>query len=184
MPINRKGGLAWLGVSPNHLRQQLRQSIGHFPGERELRKEVIMAGDHRDFGPSSWLGTKVNHIQSASNLSKKILLVEREEPHRRSLDYQLRNDGYSVYACHKVAEAVALLEREQIDFVITEHAPRRLDGLDLLARVKQQNEKVPVLVMSSLQEKEPYIVAMNLGALDYLQEPVDYSNIQRLIKFS
>jgi two-component system NtrC family response regulator len=143
-----------------------------------------MADDLRNFGPSSRLGTRGDPSRNASNLSKKILLVEGEESNARSLDRLLRKDGHNVYACHEVTEAVALFQKEQIDFVITEHSPRCLDGLDLLARVKQQNKKVPVLVMSSMQEKEPYIVAMNLGALDYLQEPVEYSNIQRLIKFS
>jgi len=53
----------------------------------------------------------------------------------------------------------------------------------LLKIIKQHNDKTPVLLISTLYEMEPYLVAMNLGALDYLSKPVDYLEIQRLVRF-
>jgi DNA-binding response OmpR family regulator len=151
---------------------------------RSDRKEVVMLTEKENRKPSSRSAAQFSATSRQSGLRKKILLVEGEEQNRQMLNFLLREEGHRVASCQQVSEAVELFEKEKFDFVITEHSPRRIDGLDLLARIKQRNEKVPVLVMSSMDEKEPYIAAMNLGALDYLHKPVDYSQIQRLIKFS
>jgi DNA-binding response OmpR family regulator len=95
----------------------------------------------------------------------------------------LTEEGYRVTACGAVLEAVILFEKEKFDFVITDHSSSGVNGLHVLEKVKLRNNKIPVLLISTLYEMEPYLAAMNLGALDYLCKPVDYLEIQRLVRF-
>jgi two-component system, NtrC family, response regulator HydG len=113
---------------------------------------------------------------------KKILLVDAEEHHRTILGSMLEEDGYQVASCGTLFDAVVIFQTENFDFVICEHSTSGVDGLHLLKIIKHHNDKIPVLLISTLYETEPYLVAMNLGALDYLSKPVDYLEIQRLVR--
>jgi DNA-binding NtrC family response regulator len=115
--------------------------------------------------------------------SKSILLVDSEESHRTILGSLLKEEGHSVTSCGTVFDALAIIQRQTFDFVITDHSSSGVDGLQVLEKVKQCHEKTPVLLISSLYEMEPYLAAMNLGALDYLHKPVDYLEVQRLVKW-
>ena len=112
---------------------------------------------------------------------KSILLVDEDEPLRLVLGMLLENDGHAVTTCGDEIEAIKLIERNSFDFVISGHSSSGVDGLKLLEAVKQLDNHLPVLLMASLYEMEPYIEAMNLGALDYISKPLNYSEIQRLV---
>jgi DNA-binding NtrC family response regulator len=112
---------------------------------------------------------------------KSILLVDEDEPLRLILGMLLENEGYAVTSCGNEARAIDLIETESFDFVILDHSRSGVDGLKLLATVKQRDWHTPVLLLTSLFEVGPYLEAMNLGALDYLGKPVDYTEVQRLV---
>lgn len=120
---------------------------------------------------------------NAQTRNKRILFVDSDESYRLILSTLLLEEGYNVVTSGNTQEAIHLFEKEPFDFVITEHQGSVLDGLRLLERIKQLNTNVPVLLISSQYEMEPYIEAMNLGALDYFSKPIDYVEVQRLVKF-
>jgi DNA-binding NtrC family response regulator len=74
------------------------------------------------------------------------------------------------------------IEIETFDFAIVEHSAPVLDGLSLLEEIRKRSLRTPVLLVAAKYEIEPYLVAMNLGALDFFSKPIDYGEIQRLIK--
>lgn len=112
---------------------------------------------------------------------KSILLVDEDEPLRLILGMLLENEGYAVTTCGNEAGAINLIESNSFHFVISDHSSTGVDGLRLLATVKQRNSDIPVLLLASLFEVGPYIEAMNLGALDYISKPIDYAEVQRLV---
>ncbi|MEW5979202.1 MAG: response regulator [Acidobacteriota bacterium] len=115
---------------------------------------------------------------------KRVLVVDSDESCRLILALLLGEEGHEVTTCAESAQAFQFLQRRVFDFVITEHSRDGVDGLALLEGVKQTHLHLPVLVLAAYYEVEPYIVAMNLGALDFLRKPIDYSEIQRLIRYS
>jgi DNA-binding NtrC family response regulator len=120
----------------------------------------------------------------AGPLSKRILLADSHEPRRRILKALLEEEGHDVSLCGNLPEAVSRFEEAPIDFVITEHSSAGINGIRVLESIKGRNHTIPVLMISSIYEWEPYLIAMNLGALDYLNEPLNYDTIQRLIKYA
>lgn len=112
---------------------------------------------------------------------RDILLVDSELSLRLMLSRLLSEKGHSVRACGSLLDALNALSVHRFDFVITDHSTSGIDGLCLLEAIKQHDSEIPVLVTSSQYEKGPYIIAMNLGALDYLIKPVDFAVLQRVI---
>jgi DNA-binding NtrC family response regulator len=120
----------------------------------------------------------------AGHLSKSILLADAHEPRRKILKAMLEREGHHVSACRDLPEAISRFQEAKFDFVITEHSRDGINGIRMLESIKERRHTVPVLMISSIYEWEPYLIAMNLGALDYLNEPLNYDSIQRLIKYA
>ena len=112
---------------------------------------------------------------------KAILLVEPNLDVRLILSMLLAEDGCIVDGCGSVAEALLAVEERNFDFVIAAHGAPGIDGLLLLDTLREKGSVIPSVVISPHYEKEPYILAMNLGALDYFVKPLDYAALQRLI---
>jgi DNA-binding NtrC family response regulator len=113
--------------------------------------------------------------------SKSVLLVDPDEVSRRTLSGLLEREGYLVTTCGNTFRALDLVRIRSFDFVISDHSSSGVDGFRILEIVKQQNSDIPVLLMTSAHEMEPYIEAIHRGALDYMCKPVDYSEIQKLL---
>jgi DNA-binding NtrC family response regulator len=112
---------------------------------------------------------------------KNILVVGQEDHHRLLLATLLCEEGHSVLSCTSNNEALKLIQEGRINFIIIDHFAPELDGLHLLGKIKQLTTTVPVLMISAQYDVEPYITAMNLGALDYFGKPIDYADIQRIV---
>lgn len=112
---------------------------------------------------------------------KSILLVGQEDHHRLLLATLLVEEGHSVLTCSSDDEALKWIQEGSINFIIVDHFAPELDGLSLLEKIKQRTTRVPVLIISAQYDVEPYIKAMNLGALDYIGKPIDYADIQRIV---
>lgn len=111
---------------------------------------------------------------------KAILLVEPDLDLRLVLNMLLTEDGCIVDACGSLIEALLAISEKHFDFVIT-HGTPGIDGLLLLDVLREKGSVTPCVVISARYEKEPYLLAMNLGALDYFIRPLDYAALQRLI---
>ncbi len=110
-----------------------------------------------------------------------ILVVGQEDHHRLMLVALSAEEGHSVLSCNSSEEALKLVKEGSINFIIIDHFAPELDGLNLLEKIKQHTTSVPVLIISAQYDMEPYITALNLGALDYFGKPIDYSDIQRIV---
>lgn len=123
-----------------------------------------------------------NLLPNSCGLRKKaILLVEPNLDVRLMLSMLLAEDGCIVDGCGSLAEALLAVAEKDFDFVITAHGAPGIDGLLLLEALRERGCVIPFVVISSSYEKEPYLLAMNLGALDYFVTPLDYAALQRLI---
>jgi DNA-binding response OmpR family regulator len=100
------------------------------------------------------------------------------------LSMLLSEEGHEVRTCGSLREALQEITERRFDFIITTHSTSGINGLSLLERIRHQDASVPVLIISARYELEPYLIAMNLGVLDYLTSPIDYTAIQRLVHAS
>jgi two-component system response regulator AtoC len=102
----------------------------------------------------------------------RILLVDDEENIRLSLRTYLRKQSWEVVAVGSVDEALAQMERDPADYLVTDvRMPGGRSGMELLTEVRKRWPNTVVLVMSAYGSHEDALAAIKAGAQDYLTKP-------------
>ncbi len=98
---------------------------------------------------------------------KKILIIEDEKPLAHALELKLTHEGFVVTATGSGEEALTLLSKEHFDLVLTDLIIPGVDGFKVLETVQDKKMKIPVIVMTNLNQEEDRKRASDLGATDF-----------------
>ena len=79
---------------------------------------------------------------------KKILLVEDDKILSRSVDVMLTIDGYQTITVYNGEEALQKLLHQKFDLLITDIVMPRMDGIELISKIKKLNKYLPIMVIS------------------------------------
>ena len=117
-------------------------------------------------------------LPSAPVSPPRILLADDQVDVLEALRLLLKRDGYAVLTAQSPAGVLAQLEAEDVDVLLMDLNYARdttsgREGLDLLARVRQLDATLPVVVMTAWGSVEGAVEAMRGGARDYVQKPWD-----------
>src|SRR5579872_6762266 len=100
----------------------------------------------------------------------KITLVDDDENIVASVSLALESHGHSVKACYDGAAGLASLESDPPDLAILDVKMPRMDGMEVLRRLRQTTD-LPVIMLTSKDEEIDEILGFNLGADDYIHKP-------------
>lgn len=100
----------------------------------------------------------------------KILACDDEKDIVSALRIYLTSDGYQVFEAYSGAQALEVLEKEDIHLVLLDVMMPQMDGLTALARVRQVSN-VPVILLTAKSEDTDKILGLNVGADDYVTKP-------------
>jgi len=100
----------------------------------------------------------------------KITLVDDDENIVASVSMVLESHGHTVKSYYDGASGLAALESDPPDLVILDVKMPRMDGMEVLRRLRQTSE-VPVIFLTSKDEEIDEILGFNLGADDYMHKP-------------
>ncbi len=102
-----------------------------------------------------------------------VLVVEDDVTLREALCDTLEYGGYSaVSACNGV-EALAQLERTEVDLIVSDVQMDEMDGFDLLRATKSRWPDIPFVLMTAHGSVEKAVAAIRDGAVDYLVKPFE-----------
>jgi len=113
---------------------------------------------------------------------EKILIVDDEHSLRDVLSIMLRRAGYDVTVAGDGAEAIARIEKELFDLVITDLKMPKAGGLEVLRAVKETSPDTVVLLITAFASAESAVEAMKLGAYDYLTKPFQIDEVQLSVR--
>ncbi|MBI5941313.1 MAG: response regulator transcription factor [Caulobacterales bacterium] len=99
-----------------------------------------------------------------------ITLVDDDENIVASVSLALESHGHTVTACHDGVAGLEALTSNPPDLAILDVKMPRMDGMELLRRLRQTSE-VPVIMLTSKDEEIDEILGFNLGADDYIHKP-------------
>lgn len=116
-----------------------------------------------------------------SNISKKILVVDDEEIARENLTHILSKEGYHVLAASNGNNAISLMEREEVDLVITDLRMKGKNGMEVLAATKQLWPAAEVLIITGYASIDNAVDAMRKGAFYYFAKPLNVKELQAII---
>jgi DNA-binding response OmpR family regulator len=112
----------------------------------------------------------------------KILVVEDDAIMLASIEHQLKQEGFSVSTATNGREAMLAFETENPDLVITDILMPLTSGLEFLGIIRSSRNRIPVLVLSALDEEDTVIEAFNLGADDFLTKPLKPGELSLRVK--
>ena len=113
---------------------------------------------------------------------EKILIVDDERSMRDVLSIMLRRAGYGVMVASDGEEAIAHIDKELFDLVITDLKMPKAGGLDVLRAVKESAPESVVLIITAFASTESAVEAMKLGAYDYLTKPFQVDEVQLIVR--
>lgn len=101
----------------------------------------------------------------------KVLIAEDDRHTREGLAEILRREGYTAVCAENGAEALTLFASERPDFVCLDIMMPGLDGYETCRELRRQNALVPIIVISAKSEEIDKVVALELGADDFIMKP-------------
>ena len=111
-----------------------------------------------------------------------VLLVDDEAPIRRSLGPYLERGGYRVLLASDGAEAMDILASYQVDIIVSDVLMPRLDGRELVRRVRSGGTWTPIILLTQVDAPYERVSALDDGADDYLSKPFDPAELASRIR--
>lgn len=111
----------------------------------------------------------------------KIWVVDDDSAIRWVLERALSSAGYACVCFDSAENALAALNSGQPDVLISDIRMPGMDGLSLLAAVKQHNPLLPVIIMTAHSDLDAAVNAYQQGAFDYLPKPFDIDDAVTLV---
>ncbi len=115
-------------------------------------------------------------------MSRTILIVEDDTAFGILLESWCRKNNFEAILLSQVKQAKKEILRKDIDLVLTDLRLPDGDGIMLLAWIKEQKPELPVIIMTSYAEIPSAVASIRLGALDYLEKPINPSILKEKIE--
>lgn len=112
---------------------------------------------------------------------KKILIVDDEKNIRMTLKYCLSELDYTIESASDGLEALGKMHQENFDLVLLDIQMPNLSGLELLKKMREENIKSLVVMMTAYGTIEKAVDAMKLGAIDFISKPFTPETIRNII---
>lgn len=112
----------------------------------------------------------------------KILVVDDDKLILNAISYKLKKDGYEVIVAEDGFEALSIIDKKKIDLIISDVMMPNISGLGLLSLLKQfYFNKIPVIIISSLDKADMVLHSIGLGAVDFISKPIDFKKLMLLV---
>ena len=102
-----------------------------------------------------------------------ILIVDDEKNYPLILSAVLQEEGYETLTANSGREALDILIQSDVDLVLTDMKMPKMDGIELLEHIKENDPELPVIMMTAYGTVEKAVEAMQKGAYSYILKPFD-----------
>ena len=109
---------------------------------------------------------------------KRVLVLDDEPAIQRLLKVVLESEGYEVITTDDGHLALETIRHNPVDLIIQDLRMPKLDGLQFLRKLKEQNPELPSIVLTAYGTLETAVEAMRLGAYTHINKPFDTEEIR------
>ena len=120
--------------------------------------------------------------QDATSSNQLVLVVDDEASIRRSLEGVLKDEGFSVVLAEDGESAIRILMNTRPALVLLDIWMPGMDGLETLRKIKEIHQDLPVVMISGHATISTAVAATRLGAMDFLEKPLDLSGTIQLVR--
>jgi DNA-binding NtrC family response regulator len=112
---------------------------------------------------------------------RKVLVVEDDPDIRKILQLFLSDKGFHAKVAEHPARALELLAEEPVDLILSDVRMPGMSGLELLRQLKERDPEIQLVLMTAYSAVEDAVEAIKLGAADYVEKPIDFRRLERVI---
>ncbi|RLF56849.1 MAG: diguanylate cyclase response regulator, partial [Thermoplasmata archaeon] len=109
-------------------------------------------------------------------------MVDDEESVREPVVRMLQTLGFRARGAGSAEEALELLKNDKYTFLLTDINMPKMDGLELIARVKNEYPELCSIAMTGYTKKYRYIDVINAGATDFVNKPFNIEELEAKLK--
>jgi two-component system, NtrC family, response regulator PilR len=110
-----------------------------------------------------------------------ILIIDDEKSLLDLLSVVFKKEGYGARTALSAAKAFEVLDREDIDLVVSDIKMPDTDGMDVLKRIRETRPDVPVVMITAYGSVQQAVEALKAGALDYVVKPFDVEELKIIV---
>jgi two-component system NtrC family response regulator len=111
-----------------------------------------------------------------------ILVIDDDNSLRRVMEFSLVEAGYTVRTAANGEDGLRLFEQEACDAVVTDITMPGMSGMEVLARIREKDEQLPVIVITAYGTIESAVEAMKKGAFDYITKPFNRDELRMTLE--
>jgi two-component system, NtrC family, response regulator HydG len=108
----------------------------------------------------------------------RVLVVDDEASARQGLEKLLKQEGYTVDVAEEGASALVKANETPPDVVVTDLKMPKMDGIELLKKLREQDPNLPVIVATAFGDVTTAVDAMRAGAEDFVTKPIDFGALE------
>lgn len=112
----------------------------------------------------------------------RLLLVEDDLILKDGLERAFTKSGYAVDVITDGESANKLLSYQEYDVIVLDLGLPKLDGFEVLKRLRGRGNKTPVLILTALEDIQNRVKGLDLGADDYLAKPFELAELEARIR--
>lgn len=114
---------------------------------------------------------KENRLLVVTNSLARILIAEDETSLNDLLQDALRMNGYETISAKHGMEALRLVREEKPDLIILDINMPHLDGFEVIKKLRNENNNIPIIVLTARDQKNDKSIGFGLGADDFVTKP-------------
>jgi two-component system cell cycle sensor histidine kinase/response regulator CckA len=118
-------------------------------------------------------------IPDTADHQARILIVDDERPNRQVLEVMLAAEGFVLLSAASGEEALAIVAQQPPDLILLDVMMPRMDGYQVASTIKDNlaTKHIPVIMVSSMDDRQARILGLRAGAEDFLSKPVDRAEL-------
>ncbi len=108
----------------------------------------------------------------------KIIIIDDDESTRETLTTYLSELNFDTYSADCGKKGIDLVKKINPDLVISDVNMPDINGLEVLRQIKEFDDLIQVIIITAFDDMNTTIIAMQKGAYDYLEKPVDINRLK------
>lgn len=115
-------------------------------------------------------------------MAKTILVVDDDPELHDLIGFALKRDGYEVINALDAYAGLDIISKRRVDLALLDVMMPKMDGLEMLSRLREKDENLRVIIMTALSTPEAAVSALRDQACDFLAKPFDVNQLLSAIE--
>lgn len=111
-----------------------------------------------------------------------ILIVDDDQNIRKVLKDLLEKEGFHTLTAHDVDTAIPIIEKQDLDLIITDLKMPGKSGMDLITFCQEGKPAIPIIMITAFGNIEAAVIAIKKGAYDFITKPFDENELLNVIE--